>query len=152
MADLIGKLKLEDFEKIKEYNELDLVFKMNDVLKDMANSAQKVVCNNKSAYYDLRKHANDIITLSHIMREMAAKRMGHPFKSDHLEWAIAREKRIMEEESQKDNRLSDDKLAEKIRKIKEAEQNAKSKNGKKGEQEKGTGTAGGERQEAQGEL
>lgn len=152
MADLIGKLKLEDFEKIKEYNELDLAFKMTEIMKIMTATSEKVVRDNKSAYYELRKHANDIIVLSNIMREIAAKRMGHPFKSDHLEWAIAREKRIMEEESQKDNRLSDDKLAEKIRKIKEAEQNARSKNGKKGEQEKGTGTAGGERQEAQGEL
>lgn len=96
-----GRLRVEDFEKILKYNEVDLATKMCEIAKKAQLIAGKVLRGNKMALMDMRKLMNDNINLAFIMRDMIAIRQGNKEDNKALLTIIEREKKSIELEKRK---------------------------------------------------
>ena len=137
MRRLKGRLQLEDFKKIRKYNEVDLVQKMRKVLADAEVLAEKVVDGNKTAMNELRKFMNDNVNLSNILRDMVRVRMGNATENKQLISTIKQEKVSMAYKQRQDKQASAEVMKEKIRRVKLAEENLRIEREQKREEERG---------------
>lgn len=88
MTHLKNGLRLEHFQKMKECNELDVVFKLKEMVVHVEECAEKVIRGNKMAGVDLRKYMKDISTLSGIIKDMSKVRAGMLSSPSALDYAI----------------------------------------------------------------
>lgn len=145
-----GRMTLKELEALKSANELDIIRKMQELLRDSERVAQKVVTGVKMPRVELRKNMNDMRMLCMIMRDMVKMRNSGEEVNKALEKAINQEMNSIEREKKRGSLASDDVvkaqlekmlLSEKIRK---ESREQKTKEGEKPDYSKD--------QEAQGEL
>lgn len=145
-----GRMTLKELEALKSANELDIIRKMQELLRDSERVAQKVVTGVKMPRVELRKNMNDMRMLCMIMRDMVKMRNSGEEVNKALEKAINQEMNSIEREKKRGSLASDDVvkaqlekmlLSEKIRK---ESREQKTKEGERPDHSKD--------QEAQGEL
>ena len=120
---VVGRLRVEDFEKMLEYNEVDLARKIREVAKKSETVADKILRGNKTALVDLRKLMNDNINLSLIMRDMIAVRQGNMTENTALISTLERARKSLEIDKRKERvGRANEYVKEKIRQARLAEQ------------------------------
>ena len=120
---VVGRLRVEDFEKMLEYNEVDLARKIREVDKKSETIADKILRGNKTALVDLRKLMNDNINLSLIMRDMIAVRQGNMTENTALISTLERARKSLEIDKRKERvGRANEYVKEKIRQARLAEQ------------------------------
>lgn len=145
-----GRLRLEDFTKIHDYNELDLAKLIREQAQAAEKQSDKVVRGTKSANVEVRKLMNDLINLSYVMRDMVKVRTGKFTENKMLLSIIAREQATIEAENRRTSGLSQEKAEEKIQQIRIAEKTRRDQ--REQEIKERAGPAQGEPKKAQDEL
>ncbi len=145
-----GRMSLQELERFRECNELDVVYKMQELMKSAQGNAEKVVKNNKAARVELRKNMNDIRIMCMIMRDMVKMRRVPAEKNRALELAIEQEKRSIEQEKMKEHLAPDHVVEEQIMKIKSNEKIRRENREQKAKDREGTRS--GQHQEAEDQL
>ena len=95
-------MELKELEELKNYNELDLLYKLIDKAESIKKRTEKILKGNKSAGVDVRKTLQDIRLISEIIRDLVQKRKHNKgtFEESKLNKAIVSEKkRLMREEA-----------------------------------------------------
>lgn len=62
-------MTLEELEELKDFNELDILYKINDKIVSAKKFAERTVKGNKTAGIEVRKIMQNIRLLSEIMRD-----------------------------------------------------------------------------------
>jgi len=146
-----GRLLLEDFKKIKDYNEVDLLLYMSILLNDARPMAELMIRGEKKYRVELRKHMNDIINLSYILRGMVGVRMELSDNNRALDELIDREALYEKKLNKREMGPTADEMLEKIIQVRLAEQNRRKEREQK-RQEEGNGASGGEHQKTPDQL
>lgn len=146
-----GRLRLEDFEKIKDYNEMDLVRRMRELLSQAEELAENTVKGNKASMVDLRRFMNDNKNLSMILRDMVKIRMGRAKENRQLASAIAHEKAAIELENKRPKDQPYEFMIKRIERARLAEEKKKQAREQKIKESRAR-SVGGEHQKAQDEL
>lgn len=146
-----GRLLVDDFKKIKDYNELDLLDYMVELLSGAKPMTEKMIKGNKKYRVELRKHMNDIINLAYILRGMVGIRMELSENNRALDELIDREIQYAKRIDKKEMGLAADAMYEKIAQVRLAEKNRRKEREQKRQEER-NGTSGGEHQEAPDQL
>jgi len=87
-------MKLEELEKLREYNELDLLFKLIDIAENCKKDTEKILHNKKQPGIRVRNKMQDIRLLAEIIRDRIQIRKGlepGPKRKNKLEIAIKEE-------------------------------------------------------------
>lgn len=147
-----GRLGLKDYQKIKDYNELDLVMKMRSVLAESQTFAEKILHGNKTAMLELRKYMNDNINLSFVLRDMIRMKTGDLDRNKALENVIETEQKAYDDVfDNRKGKLEAEAMLEKIIQVRLAEKKRREEREQK-KQEERSRTSGGEHQEAPDKL
>ena len=100
------KLSLSDLEGLKEFNELDLLYKIIEIATDSKKRTEEILGGNKQAGVDVRKVLQDIKLVSEIMRDkIQIRKFKNTDKKNKLDKSIDREKKRIKKEEEKINRL-----------------------------------------------
>jgi len=94
-------MELKELEELKEFNELDLLYRLIEKAESIKKRTEQILRGNKSAGVEVRKTVQDIRLLSEIMRDLIQKRKFKktPKKESKLSKAISLEKkRLLREE------------------------------------------------------
>lgn len=118
---LKGRMTLKELEAIRNYNELDLIHKMQEVLRNAEQKAEKVVGGSKMPRVELRKYMNDTRILCMIMRDMVKMRDSGAEQNASLEAAIQQEKNAIEREMKQLKLAPDQVVEEQLNKIRLSE-------------------------------
>ena len=143
-----GRMTLPELERLRDCNELDLVYKMQEVLKTAEKKAHKVIMGSKMPRVELRKSMNDLRILCMIMRDMVKMRDSGAEKNNALEAVIQQEKSAIEREKKNEKLASNEVVEEQLRKMRLSEQIRRENR----EQKERTGPTDGEHQKAQDQL
>lgn len=127
---------LDDFKKLSDYNELDLIAYMIELLNGTKRSAEKTIKGNKTHMLELRKHMNDISNLAHILRGMVGIRMGITDKNVVLEQLMAREAKYAKKLDARERGLEADAMLERIIQVRLAEKQKREERDKKRKEER----------------
>jgi len=146
-----GTLRSEDYHKILEYNELDLLRYMIAHLKECEAIAEKMLRGGKKSRMDMRNKMLDNINLSHVMRDMVAMRMGNITSNESLDFLLEREREYAKKIDANTMHMEADDMLQKIIQVRLAEQNRRKEREQKRQEERG-GASGGEHQEAPDKL
>lgn len=95
-------MNLKELEGLKEFNELDLLYKLIDKSESIKKRTEQILRGNKSAGVQVRKTVQDIRLLSEIIRDLIQRRkLKTPSnKESKLDKAIDSEKkRLIREEA-----------------------------------------------------
>ena len=95
------RITLQELEEMKEYNELDILFKVIEISGSIKDITEKTIKGNKTAGVDTRKHIQDLRMLLEIMRNKIQYRKDglEEDENSKLFRAIEKEKkRLLEEE------------------------------------------------------
>lgn len=93
-------MDLKELEELKDFNELDLLYKLIEKSEKLKKRTEQVLRGNKSAGVDVRKAMQDIRLLSEIIRDLIQSRRNKKnTKDSKLNKAIkAEKKRLLFEE------------------------------------------------------
>lgn len=96
-------MDLKELEELKDFNELDILYKIIDKAESVKNRVEKLTKGNKSAGVEVRKVMQDIRLLSEILRDETQRRKftNQPFESSKLFKAIESEKKRLEREEER---------------------------------------------------
>jgi hypothetical protein len=146
-----GKLIIDDFKKIEQYNELDLLGYMIALLQAAKPVAEKVIKGKKVYRGELRKQMHDIINLSNIVRGMVGVRMGITATNKALDEIIQREAHFAKKIDKMEMGLAADAMLEKIIQVRLAEEKRRKEREQKRQEER-SGASGGQHQKASDQL
>lgn len=109
-------MNLEELEELKNYNELDLLYKLIEKAESIKKrTEQLIVKDNKSAGVDVRKAMQDIRLLSEIIRDSVQRRKFKKGSKEEskLVQAIKREKNRLEREEERIKRIEEKRAVQK---------------------------------------
>src|SRR5258708_4728042 len=95
-------MELKELEELKNFNELDLLYRLIEKAEGIKKRTEKLLKGNKSAGVDIRKSMQDIRILSEIIRDEIQRRkfVDIPKEESKLFKAIESEKkRLLREEA-----------------------------------------------------
>jgi len=103
-------MELNDLEELRDYSELDLLYKLIDIAKDNIKRTEQFIKGNKTAGVDVRHSMQDVRLLAEIIRESiqikkGAKNPGYLKYKDEsiidnkIERAIINKKESIEKEN-----------------------------------------------------
>lgn len=103
-------MTLEELEELKEFNELDILYKIIDKTEYAKKFAERTIKGNKTAGIEVRKTMQDIRTLSEIMRDkIQLRRYGlEEAENSKLYKEIILEKNRLEKEKKRLEKLEVD--------------------------------------------
>lgn len=96
-------MDLDELQKLQDLNELDLIYKITDLVKSCKNDAEKVIKNNNTASIRLRESMQDVRLLCEIIRDKVQIRRCVPWGDKRkfaLDKAIEEEKIRLDKERQ----------------------------------------------------
>jgi hypothetical protein len=95
-------MNLKELEELKNFNELDLLYKLIEKAEEIKKRTEQILRGNKTAGVDVRKSMQDIRLLSEIIRDLVQRRK---FKKNQKEDSklikaiTAEKKRLLREET-----------------------------------------------------
>lgn len=112
-----GRMTLKELQHLKNANELEVIHKMQDLLRNAEKAAKKVVAGSKMPRVELRKNMNDMRLLCMIMRDMVKMRNSGEQVNKTLEAAIRQEINSIERENRRKNLASDEVVQAQLEKM-----------------------------------
>lgn len=99
----LKRITLQELEEMKEYNELDILFKVIERATNIKGITEKTIKGNKTAGVDTRKHIQDLRMLLEIMRDKIQYRKDNLEEDENskLFKAIEKEKKRIKEEEER---------------------------------------------------
>lgn len=67
-------MDLKELEELKDFNELDLLYRLIEKAESIKKRTEKILRGNKSAGVDVRKSLQDIRLLSELIRDLVQRR------------------------------------------------------------------------------
>lgn len=110
-------MTLQELEELKEFNELDMLYKIIDKAQSIKKRVEKITKGekgNKSAGVDVRKAMQDIRLMSEIIRDEVQRRkfQNEPIESSRLHKAITDEKKRLEREEKRIKQIEEKRIAQ----------------------------------------
>lgn len=100
-------MDLKELESLRDYNELDLLYKLIEIANNSKKRTEQILKGNKQAGVDVRKSLQDIKMITEIMRDKIQLRKFNKTEDEYtrLNKAINKEKERLKREEEKIKRL-----------------------------------------------
>lgn len=105
-------MDLNELESFKEFNELDLLYKLIEKAENSKKRVEQILKGNKVAGVDVRKAMQDIRLLAEIIRDEIQKRKNPISGPTKLEEAIEKEKKRLALEEERIKKLEQKRIVQ----------------------------------------